>query len=91
MPDLLPAAVRSIQGKVNVRIRVEVDASGAVSNASFDSAGPSKYFAKMALQAAQQWKFKPAQMDGRAVPSVWILHFLFTQDGADVTPTESTP
>ena len=91
MPDLLPAAVRSIQGKVNVRIRVEVDASGAVSNASFDSAGPSKYFAKMALHAAQQWKFKPAQMDGRAVPSVWILHFLFTQSAVDVTPAESTP
>ena len=91
MPDLLPAAVRSIQGKVNVRIRVEVDASGAVSNASFDSAGPSKYFAKMALQAAQQWKFKPAQMDGRTVPSVWLLHFLFTQSAADVTPAESTP
>jgi TonB family protein len=91
MPDLLPAAVRSIQGNVNVRIRVEVDASGAVSNASFDSAGPSKYFAKMALQAAQQWKFKPAQMDGRPVPSVWILHFLFTQSAVDVTPAESTP
>jgi TonB family protein len=91
MPDALPAAIKSIQGTVNVRVQVQVDSSGAVSNASFDSAGPSRYFAKVALQAAQQWKFKPAQVDGRSVPSEWMLHFQFTRDGADVTPTESTP
>jgi TonB family protein len=91
MPDILPAAIRSIQGKVNVSIRVEVDPSGAVSNASFDSAGPSKYFAKVALQAAQEWRFKPAQVGGQAVPSVWILHFQFTQAAVNVTPAESTP
>jgi TonB family protein len=91
MPDALPAALRSIKGTVNVRIRVTVDPGGAVSNATFDSPGPSRYFAKVALQAAQQWRFKPAQVDGRAVSSVWILHFQFTQAAVDVTPIEANP
>ena len=91
MPDALPSAIQSIQGTVNVLVRVEVDSSGGVSNASFDSAGPSRYFARITLLAAQQWKFKPAQAGGRSVPSVWVLHFQFTRYGADVTPTELTP
>lgn len=91
MPDLLPAASRSIQGKVNVRVRLNVDPAGEVSSADFESAGPSRYFAKAAMDAARQWKFKPAQANGRPVPSVWILDFQFTRDATDVTPVETTP
>jgi TonB family protein len=72
-------------------VRLQVDASGNVSNASFDSAGPSKYFARVAMQAAQQWKFTPATANGRPAASVWVLQFQFTRDGAAVTPTEETP
>jgi TonB family protein len=90
-PDILPSAMESIQGKVDVRIRVAVDPSGQVSSSTYDSPGESKYFAKMTLQAAQQWKFKPAQVDGQAVPSVWILAFEFTQAGTEITPVEVSP
>jgi TonB family protein len=90
-PDLLPAAVHSISGKVNVRIRLEVSATGEVTNAAFDSAGPSHYFSNAAMQAARQWKFKPAEVNGHAASSVWLLHYLFTQEGLNVTPTEETP
>jgi outer membrane biosynthesis protein TonB len=45
----------------------------------------------MSLQAAQNWKFKPAQADGKNVASAWILHFKFTQAGTDVTPTQVSP
>ncbi len=83
MPDLLPAAVRSIHGKLNVKVRVTVDASGNVSNAEFESEGPSKYFSKAAMDAAQKWKFKP-------VPGTWILDFQFTQSGVEVTPTPAS-
>ncbi len=91
LPDVVPSASRTIHGKVNVGIRVTVDASGAVSDAAFDSEGPSKYFAKAAMQAAQRWKFEPAQVDGQAVSSVWVLRFQFTQDGTTVTPVETSP
>ena len=90
MPDALPAATRTIHGKVNVKVRVSVDTSGNVSNAEFDSAGPSQYFSKVALQAAQKWKFKPAQLDGQAVRSAWILQFQFAQDGTQVTPVQTS-
>jgi TonB family protein len=84
MPDVLPGALRSIQGQVDVNVRVTVDANGNVSNAALESAGPSKYFVRVALEAAQQWKFKP-------VPGAWILQFQFTPAGAEVTPVEATP
>jgi TonB family protein len=91
MPDLLPGAVASIHGQVNVKVRVAVDATGAVSNAALDSPGPSKYFANAALEAARRWRFKAAQAKGQAVGSVWMLQFQFKQSGTDVTPIEVTP
>ena len=91
MPEVLPSASASITGKVSVRIRVAVDASGGVSNATFDRHGPSNYFAKVAMQAAQQWKFKPAQVDGQAASSAWLLDFQFRRSGTEVAAEESTP
>jgi TonB family protein len=91
LPGMLPSARESIRGQVKVRIRVTVDPRGDVSNATFDSPGPSKYFAKMALQAAQHWRFKPAQVDGQAASSVWILQFHFTRTATEVAPVEVSP
>jgi TonB family protein len=91
MPDILPRGRASIHGQVNVGIRVTVDPAGAVSNATFDSPGASRYFAKQALEAAQQWKFKPAQVNGQAVPSVWTLQFHFTQTATEITAVEVSP
>lgn len=79
MPDVLPKALSSIHGALPVRIRVTVDGAGNVSDATFDSEGPSKYFAKAAMNAAQQWKFKPGQAGS------WMLQYRFTQAGAEVT------
>ena len=79
MPDVLPKALSSIHGGFAVRIRVTVDGAGNVSDATFDSEGPSKYFANAAMKAARQWKFKPGQAGS------WMLQYRFTQDGAEVT------
>jgi TonB family protein len=79
MPEVLPRAFASIHGKFEVRIRLTVDGAGNVSGATFDSEGPSKYFAGAAMKAAQQWKFKPGQAGAS------ILQFRFTQAGAEVT------
>jgi TonB family protein len=91
LPDVPRSASRTIQGKVEVRIRVTVDPSGDVSDAAFDSPGVSKYFANLALQASRNWRFKPAQVDDQAVSSVWILRFQFRQTGTEVTPVEASP
>ena len=83
--------MESIQGKVDFSVRVTVDPRGDVSDAELNSLGSSKYFARVALEAAKKWRFKPAEADGQAVPSVWILQFEFTQTGVEITPSEASP
>ncbi len=89
LPDVLPSALKTITGTVKVEVRLAVDESGQVTGATLESAGPSKYFANKALEAARRWQFKPAQVSGRAVPSVWLLHFQFKQSGITVTPEKT--
>ena len=91
LPEVPPAGLRTIQGKVQVAIRVTVDAKGTVTNAQFESPGSSKYFARFALESARSWKFKPAQVDGQTVSSVWALHYMFRNSGIEVAPVEVTP
>jgi len=91
MPEIPPSASNSIRGTVNVRVRVNVSPTGDVTDADFDSAGPSKYFAKAAMDAARQWKFRPAQANGQPVASVWILQFAFTPDNTNVIPEQTAP
>jgi len=90
-PDVSKSALRTIQGKVKVRVKVTVDSSGKVVTAKFDSRGPSKYFADRSLQAAQRWTFRPPQVDGQGVPSEWMLPFEFTRSGASIHPTQTFP
>ncbi len=91
LPDVSKSALRTVQGKVKVRVKVTVDSSGNVVVAKFDSRGPSKYFADRSLQAAQQWTFKPPQVGGQGVPSEWMLRFEFTRAGASVHPAQTFP
>lgn len=73
-PDVPSKARVTIHGKVPIFIRVEADASGAVTTAAVESGGSSKYFADLSLKAAKQWKFAPG--DGGA----WLLKFEFTRN-----------
>ena len=80
----VPQSVRdTIRGRVNVSVKVTVDASGSVMNAAFDSPGPNNYFAALAIEAARDWKFTPPRVEGRSISSEWILQFAF-EDGATV-------
>jgi TonB family protein len=90
-PNVLPSAIESIQGKVDVSVRVRVDQQGEVLDATLDAPGSSRYFARVAVDAAKEWKFKPAQEDSQAAPSVWILQFEFTQSGTEITPFKVSP
>jgi TonB family protein len=91
MPDVGVSAMRTIRGTVNVRVRVNVSPTGEVVDAGFDSAGPSKYFARISMEAARKWKFTPAQANGRPIASAWILRFAFTREKTDVTPEQIDP
>jgi len=91
MPVVPERASRTIQGKVTVRVRVSVDRSGDVSNATIEPPVPSRYFSNLALQAARKWRFKPAHIDGRPAPSTWNLRFDFRRGKTDVNPVEVNP
>jgi TonB family protein len=91
LPEAPQKARDTIQGKVRVRVKLHVDESGSVTAATLDSPGPSPYFADRALKAAQLWKFAPAKLDGRNVPSEWILRFEIDPATINVYPTETAP
>jgi TonB family protein len=91
LPDVPRTARNTIQGKVRVGVRVRVDPSGSVAGAKFDSPGPSKYFAELALKAARRWKFDPAKVDDKNVSSEWILRFQFGKTGTTVLPVRAAP
>jgi TonB family protein len=87
LPDVSKTARNTIQGTVRVKVRVPVDSAGNVTNATLESPGPSKYFARKAIEAAQQWKFKPAQTHGQPVSREWILEFQFKKSGTNIIPS----
>jgi TonB family protein len=91
MPDVPDKASNTIHGTVGVAVRVDVDATGAVTQAELAIRGPSAYFARLALEASRNWKFKAPQPEGRPVPSTWLLHYAFRRDGVDVKPEETKP
>jgi TonB family protein len=91
MPDVAGYARSTIHGTVVVVVRVTVDGSGQVTNATFKSAGPSRYFADRAMIAARGWKFKPAMKNGQPVASAWTLRFRFRQAGDEAVAVEDTP
>ena len=75
-PQIMAKARATIHGKVLVYIRIDQDATGAVTDAKIESGASSKYFANAAVAAARQWKFAPS--DG---PHSWRVRFEFTHSG----------
>jgi TonB family protein len=91
LPKPSSSALATIQGTVRVVVKVQVDAAGNVSEALLQNAGPSKYFADKAAQAAHGWVFDPPEVDGRSVPSEWSIRFDFTSAGVRAYPTQTKP
>jgi serine/threonine protein kinase len=90
MPNVSPNARVSMHGPVEVTIRVTVDRSGKVEDASFVSPGPGNYFARVSQRAAQGWTFDPPRRQGRSEPSVWILRFYFSHRDTEVSAIEES-
>jgi TonB family protein len=91
LPRVSPSARDTIEGKIKVRVRVEVDPSGNVTEATLESPGPSKYFARLALEAARGWKFTPPLVRGQAAASQWTLRFGFRRTDTEVVPEQTAP
>jgi outer membrane biosynthesis protein TonB len=67
---------------------VLVDPAGNVVGEFMEKAGPSAYFARLASEAADKWKFAPTDDRGARV---WLLRFEFTRDGATVDVNQPRP
>jgi TonB family protein len=78
-PVLSHSTRNSIHGQVKVTVLVTVDRSGNVVGESVENRGSSKYFARLATDAAKKWQF--AATDTQE-PRQWLLEFEFTRGGA---------
>ena len=81
IPSVPLSARSTIHGRVKVGVLVTVDNSGRVVHDSLDNPGPSKYFNRMASEAAKKWRFAAADDRGSRQ---WVLRFEFGRDGTTV-------
>jgi TonB family protein len=81
IPKVPQRARETIHGRVKVAVRVTVDSSGNVVRDRFENAGPSRYFSRLASEAARKWKFTSADNEGSRE---WLLRFEFGRDGTTV-------
>jgi TonB family protein len=84
LPSVPLHARQTIRGHVKVAVLVTVNNSGAVINNTLSNPGPSRYFARLANDAARKWKFTPTSSSRR-----WVLHFEFSRDGTKAHATPS--
>ncbi|WP_241520981.1 energy transducer TonB family protein [Steroidobacter cummioxidans] len=84
-PDVPEKISQKIQGHVHVTVRVLVDPTGDVTGVLMENPGPSKYFARLADNAAREWQFIPEDSE-RA--RVWLVTFVFTRDGVSTRAIE---
>ena len=89
LPDVPKSASDTIRGTILVSVKVQVDASGNVEHAELVVPGPSKYFARLAADAAQRWKFNPPVAAGQSSQSEWVIRFYFTREATKADAIES--
>ena len=80
----VPAQLRDLlQGDNVIQVQVHISTSGSVTDAKLGAVqGPAAdVLSKLALNAARDWRFRPAKENGEAVPSDKVLEFLFRPSG----------
>jgi TonB family protein len=82
IPDIPAKARNTVQGRATVVVRVAVDSSGKVTQATLERGG-SAYFGKLALEAARHWQFVPVEGAGSRS---WILRFEIMRTATRVIP-----
>jgi protein kinase-like protein len=77
IPEVRGSAGRTIRGHVKVWVRVIVSQDGSVFAAAADRPGPSRYFQRLAIEAAKEWTFPPADTPS---PRLMQIRFDFSRD-----------
>ena len=76
IPSVPRSARETIHGHVRVAVLVIVDPAGNVSDVILEDPGPSRYFARLARDAAGKWRFAAEdKQDSRQ----WLLRFAFAR------------
>ena len=88
IPSVPRSARETIHGHVKVAVRVIVDRSGNVIDALLENPGPSRYFARLAKEAAGKWRFAPTETEDSRD---WLLRFEFTRGGTTGHATTARP
>ena len=88
VPDVPQGARNTITGKVRVSVRVEVSAAGEILDATLAAPGPSKYFARLALESSRDGSSGLRRRTAHPVASAWMLRYEFGRDGTEAFPTE---
>lgn len=78
IPEIPAHARQTIRGHIRIAIRVIIDSEGNVVGARADQAGPSRYFERLAIEAAKKWTFPPTDTPARRLKQI---RFEFTRDG----------
>jgi TonB family protein len=79
IPAVSGRARESIRGQIKVAVRVTVDRAGNVVAENLEARGSSRYFARLATDAAKKWKFAPADSQNARE---WLVQFEFSRAGA---------
>jgi TonB family protein len=85
LPDVPQRSRRTIRGHVRVSVRLIVEQDGTVFAALAEQRGPSRYFERLAIDAAKKWTFTPADSDAQRL---MLVKFDFTRNG---TTAEAVP
>jgi TonB family protein len=67
-----------VQG--SVRVRITVDTDGRVKSAEIIESTPAGVFDEATLAAVKRWRFKPAEVNGRAVEASTLQSLVFKPD-----------
>jgi Ca-activated chloride channel family protein len=83
-----PAIAKAARAKGAVQVQVTINESGEVINARVINGQP--MFRDAALQAAEQWRFKPMELSGVPVKTTGIISFNF-DSGKTSEPSATIP
>ena len=79
IPNIPKGARRTIHGHIRVSVRLIIDKDGSVFAALVDDPGPSRYFRRLAIEAAKKWTFTPADTEAQRLA---LVRFTFSREGA---------
>lgn len=76
-PSVTAITRRTIFRRTVISVNLYVDSNGRVTSSKVSEEGVNTELARLALSAANQWKFKPATQNGKPIASEFLVRFVF--------------